>query len=233
MTNAINNYISHYKGIDRIYPSAFALKVFLGRFPDFSFRDENLQGRKILDLGFGDGRDIVLFSHLDLEVYGCEPELEVVEHRKEFFQNMNLNAELKTGINMSIPFENNFFDFLYSSAAMYYMPSKDHDIRDAMREANRVIKDQGYLIASFVTNKAHYIPSAEKVGNNLYRLTDPFFKQRNGQLIYAYDSESELRSDLEDSGFGNIRIGKFEVDWFGIPESLLMTICQKQVMLNE
>lgn len=221
------NYIGHYTKIDKVYPSAFALKVFLGKFPDFNFRDVNFTGKKILDLGFGDGRDMVLFHDLGFDVSGVEPEAAVVEHRKQRFEAAGIKADLKPGTNMEIPFDDEYFDFLYSSAAMYYMPSETHSIENALREANRVLKPGGHLITSFVTSRAHYIPSAEKIKNNLYKLTDPFFNQRKGQLIHAYDNEIDLKIDLVKINFVDIHLGSFEVNWFGVPESLILVVAKK------
>ena len=37
-------------------------------------------GKKILDVGFGDGRDLLLFNDLGFSSYGVEVNKEVVEH---------------------------------------------------------------------------------------------------------------------------------------------------------
>ena len=76
------NYINHYLNIKGVYPSVFELKMFLGKNPDLDLRDEDFHGKLILDVGFGDGRDLVLFHNLGFEVFGLEVNEQVVEHAK-------------------------------------------------------------------------------------------------------------------------------------------------------
>ncbi len=56
MDDSHKEYRNHYLKEKQIYPSVFALKLFLGNNPNLSLQVNSFKGKKILDVGFGDGR---------------------------------------------------------------------------------------------------------------------------------------------------------------------------------
>jgi SAM-dependent methyltransferase len=221
-----NPYIKHYQEIDKVYPSALALKIFKGKSPLFDFRSLDFSKLKILDLGFGDGRDLQLFVDLGFQTYGCEPNQDIVSHTIN--KHISPNLILKAGKNTEIPFEDNYFDFIYASASIYYLSNQDASIEDALKESNRCLKKGGYLIFTATTRNNHYIESAEKISKNVYKLQDPYFNQRPGQLIHVYNDEKEIFNDLARLGFAHDSfVGKFSADWLGVHESLFIVVSKK------
>ena len=219
-------YVKHYQEINKVYPSALALKIFKGKSPLFDFRSLDFTKLKILDLGFGDGRDLQLFADLGFQTYGCEPNPDILSHTKN--KHISPNLILKVGKNTEIPFEDNYFDFIYASASIYYLSDQNLSINDALKEAHRCLKKGGYLIFTATTPNNHYIASAEKISENVHKLQDPYFNQRPGQLIHVYKDEKEISSDLARLGFDNDSfVGKFSADWLGILESLFIVVSKK------
>jgi ubiquinone/menaquinone biosynthesis C-methylase UbiE len=203
-----------------------ALKIFKGKSPLFNFKSLDFSKLKLLDLGFGDGRDLQLFVDLGFQTYGCEPEREIVSHTRN--KHISPNLILKVGKNTEIPFEDNYFDFIYASASIYYLSNLDLSIEDALKESNRCLKKGGYLIFTATTPKNHYIESAEKISKNIYKLQDEYFNQRLGQLIHVYKDEKEISNDLTRLGFSHDSfVGKFSVDWLGVHESLFIVVSKK------
>ena len=219
-----NEYIQHYLGIENTYPSAFALKCFLGNNPQWSLKREELLGKTICDIGFGDGRDLNLFLDLGMEVSGLEPDPEVVKHTLKKFKSMSKTCDLRVGTNIEIPFGENTFDYVYSSAAIYYLPSAKYTIMDALFEVKRVLKPGGLFFVSFSTDVNHTVNGANWLDKNRIILEDAFYKFRKGQLYHVYNSTTEVHNDLLEVGIEPAYIGKYFVDWFGTEESWFICI---------
>ena len=91
---SVNYYRNHYLNIGKTYPSSFALKCFLGNNPELNLSRLDFSGKKICDIGFGDGRDLNLFLDLKMDVFGVEPDSTIVNHtKKKFYQNIQLNEK--------------------------------------------------------------------------------------------------------------------------------------------
>ena len=110
-----DRYRMHYLSIDQVYPSTLALKMFLSNNPDLNLLDHNFQNKKILDIGFGDGRDLVLFCQLGFETFGIEVDREVVSHTSSKFKKWGMKVDARVGFNDDTGYTSNFFDYVYSS----------------------------------------------------------------------------------------------------------------------
>ena len=149
-------YKQHYLKIHETYPSVFALKMFLGRNPKLNLRNIDFNSKNILDLGFGDGRDLNLFINLGFNVYGIEPNLSVVEHTLKKFNKLNMYPKLSKGNNIKTNLKDDFFDFVYASGSIYYMPNQNNTIIDAYNEAYRITKKNGFFLTISVVCKNFY-----------------------------------------------------------------------------
>ena len=75
-------YTKYYKGkkLSKLYPTEFVVRSFLGTYPNLKPNDKTFyKGKKVLDLGCGDGRNIPFLSDLGYRVYGLEINKEIVE----------------------------------------------------------------------------------------------------------------------------------------------------------
>ena len=133
---AYNNqkYIDHYLNIKDVYPSVFSLKMFLGNNPNLDLRDKDFSDKKILDIGFGDGRDLILFSRLGFQAYGVEIDEDVVNHTSSKFNSIN-NIKLSIGYNDKTGFEPNTFDYVYSVAALMYLRNESLNVHDILNHS--------------------------------------------------------------------------------------------------
>lgn len=220
-------YIEHYLKINHTYPSVFALKMFLGKNPLLNMKEVIFKNKTILDIGFGDGRDLNLFLDLQFNVYGIEPSPDVVKHTIKKFLNMENKPQLSAGTNINTNLKDNFFDFIYASGSIYYMPDQNKTITDAFSESYRICKKQGYFLGTLAKNNTHAVLNAEEIKPNLYILKDEFYNQRRGQVYHTYESSIEVKNDLLKSGFSNPIVCDYQVDWFGTKETLFMFLCQK------
>jgi len=108
---------------------------------------------KILDIGCGNGRNLLYFAKRGFKVYGLDFSKEMIEQAKEMFKKNKIEIKEKQLIvadMRNIPFENESFDYVISVASLHHLPKKDH--QEAIEEIKRVLKRNGECIIS-VWNK--------------------------------------------------------------------------------
>ena len=82
----INNYEKFYtnKKISKLYPNEFVIRIFKGNYPNFKIlKKEKYKKKKILDLSFGDGRNLFFLKDLGFNVYGTEISQKIVDNLKK------------------------------------------------------------------------------------------------------------------------------------------------------
>ena len=75
MTDSIQaRYDAFYRARDpsHVYPVEFVVRAFLGNYPRLQNDPGGYVGQRVLDLGFGDGRNMPLLVNLGMEVHGVE-----------------------------------------------------------------------------------------------------------------------------------------------------------------
>ena len=221
----MNNYLKHYKSITKVYPSVFALKIFLGKNPNLNLRNKKFKGKKILDIGFGDGRDIELFYDLGFNVFGVEPNSQVVSHTLSKFKKKKIN--LSVGTNCNLSFRNNSFDYIYGMASLMYLKNKETYLKNILSECYRVLKKNGLFFGSFTKIDSHITHKGRFIDKNRIILNDSFYNIRKGQLYHVHRSKKEVRKDLSKVGFKDIKITNFNADWFGTKDSFYLFVCKK------
>lgn len=115
------------------------------------FKERN--AKKILDLGSGTGRHVIYLAKQGFDVYGFDIAEEGIKITKEWLEKENLQANLKVGsIYDKLPYPDKFFDAIISTSAIHH--AKIEDIREAIRELERVLKLQGLIF--FVIRKRKF-----------------------------------------------------------------------------
>ena len=231
----MSNYVEYYKKLNQsVYPSEWVIRAFLGKYKnyispsrnkeDFEIDKHIFKNKKILDLGYGDGRNLNFFQDLEMLVYGIEAFEEVVLHSRELFP----WAILKYGRNCKIPFKNNEFDFLLASYSIYYL-DKGQTLLESLHEALRVIKPLGRIFFTLPTPENHYIQNAKKISSNQWILKDDFYNIRNGQIIETIDNEKNLNLLLDKLPIKSYQIAHWDVNWWGIKESSFIISATKDL----
>ena len=105
---------------------------------------------KILDLGCGNGRNLMPFSEKKFECHGVDFSVEMLINAKRYFEENKLNAVFEVGEMMSIPYEDNYFDYVICVAAFHHLNKKDQ--MKTLFEIKRVLKKGGKVYFS-VWNK--------------------------------------------------------------------------------
>lgn len=161
------------KKVINVYPTEFVTRIFLGTYPKLSV-DFNHRGKKVLDLRFGDGRNIPLLPDLGFQVFGIEVSSEICQKAKSNLSSMNLDAELTIGTNKNISFADQYSDVILAFHSIYYLDGKIK-IKENFAEVARVLKKGGYLIASLADESSYlFCKSISKEDNTRVIISDPY-----------------------------------------------------------
>lgn len=213
-------------GDRHIYPTEWIIRTLLGKYPSMVLDKEGYANSRVLDMGFGDGRNFPLLNNLDFELYGVETDEAIIATVRERLKDLVDELDLRVGSNSDIPFGSEYFDYLVASFSMYYL-SKGKTFRDNVLEYSRVIKKDGILITTLAEKKTFVFRDAIDRGNGEYEITNDPFNLRNGDRLQCFASESEIRSALSEH-FQNIRIGRSYNDYYGMHISYFMVVADRK-----
>ena len=130
-----------------VYPSEWVIRTLLGKYPKLNLDKSKYRGAKILDVGFGDGRNWPLLFNAGFDVYGIEITDDIIAMGNERARSLGMNATLKLGTNSAIPFADDYFDYVLASASCYYV-DKGTSFGDNVAEYSRVMKPGATLLAT-------------------------------------------------------------------------------------
>jgi len=101
----------------------------------------DLSGKKVLMLGCGTGEESIMLNDFGAtDIVGIDLSEESIRLARESYP----NCEFIVGDMHKLPFDDESFDFVYSSLAIHYSGTPD----DVYREIYRVLKDSGELLFS-------------------------------------------------------------------------------------
>lgn len=156
---------------------------------------ETLRGEgveRVLDLGFGLGRHVILFAREGFDTHGIEPTSSGFAYCEEWLKAEGLHADIRTGEMTELPYGDGFFDFVLSWNVIYHGTLSR--LRKALEEIRRVARKGGlvYLTMNSTRNK-HY-------GQGTEIEPDTFLNpmKMDGDLPHHYSDEGEVKALLED-----------------------------------
>jgi ubiquinone/menaquinone biosynthesis C-methylase UbiE len=198
----------------------------LGSYPGLSFDRSRYPGGKILDVGFGDGRNWPLLRNIGLKIHGVEITDEIVALGRQRAARLGIAATLETGRNARLPFEDEFFEYVLACHSCYYV-DKGTTFEDNVREAARVLKKGGYYIASLGEQSASIYDNSEDIGNGHVVIRNDPWGLRNGYVFKVFRTKDEVVESLS-GHFKNFSIGRCTDEYFGPIVSLFIVVCEKK-----
>ncbi len=158
------------------------------------FANQWKQG-KILDVGCGNGRNLVPFAKNGFESYGIDFGEEMIKEAKKFVKKQDVAVELKVADARELPFKDETFDYCISTAALHHIETNEGREK-ALSEINRVLKREGFAFIS-VWNRLQF--------RFLFRPSDTFepwnTKEETVYRYYHLFNYWEFKNLLEKTGF--------------------------------
>ncbi|MBI1984713.1 MAG: class I SAM-dependent methyltransferase [Candidatus Wildermuthbacteria bacterium] len=211
---------------DVMYPSEYVIRIFKGTYPRLRLGKNRFKGKKICDIGCGNGRNLMLLRRCGFKVWGVEINKKIAEGVKRNLKSAGIHAHVRVGSNGSLPFLNSYFDYALSWNACYYM-GDCADFNDYVKEFARVIKSGGYLIMSIPKKSSFIYKGSEtlKAGYKIIR-KDPF-GVRNGHVLRMFAGEKEIKKTFAPY-FKRFVFGSVQDDCFGLNYHWHLVVCQRR-----
>jgi ubiquinone/menaquinone biosynthesis C-methylase UbiE len=127
----------------------YKLYPFIRDFVNF----EAWSGKKVLEIGCGQGADLYEFARWGADVYGFDLTYKHCLISREFVRCLGKEGSFIQGNARSLPFDSSSFDLVYSFGVLLLI--RDLDV--AIREIQRVLKPDGTVITMFYNRLSlHY-----------------------------------------------------------------------------
>ena len=209
----------------RVYPTEFVVRTFLAAYPGLKFRRPE-RGSRILDVGFGDGRNTAFLCDQGLAVSGIEITAGIVEQTRSRLAQLGHAADLRVGRNSHIPFADGEFDYVLACHCCYYCDEGD-TFADNMREYARVMRTGGYLVASVANRRSYIFDGATECSDGSLRIAVDPYGNREGYRLQAFADSRQIEASL-DPFFTTFSFGSADNDYYGIFERVFWVVCQKK-----
>lgn len=219
--NAFDKWADAYKkysaeGIELMWPSETLVRLFKGDYvPGLN---KQYPGKKVIDVGFGNGNNLIFLASLGLSLFGTEVHEEICESVLKKLSRIGYKADLCKGTNCSIPFPDDEFDFLVSWNVIHY-EDNEQAIRNAIAEYKRVLKPGGRFFISTTGPEHKILKDSTTLGGHRYLIgrQDDF---RQGQIYFYFDSPNYIHYYFSDY-FKDVLVGRTHdflfteaLDWF-------------------
>lgn len=226
-TNLANKYDDFYRKRDpvHVYPVEFVVRAFLGNYPRLKTDSEAYPGKAVLDIGFGDGRNLPFLHNLGLNVYGVEISDEICRLTTARMARLGVSVTARVGRNRDIPFDGGAFDYVLACHACYYV-DRGTCFEDNAREIARVIKPGGSFVFSAPRATSYILRDAIDLGDGHMEVTNDPYGVRAGTILKKFDGESDIVAALS-SRFRDFAIGSCQNDFWGIEEHVWTVVCRK------
>ncbi len=227
MTSMAEKYEAYYNATaGGIFPTEWLIRTFKGRYPKLAFNVGELKGGKLLELGFGDGRNMPLFRDCGLLLHGTEISQKICDVADAKLQPFGIKADLRVGFNDRIPFPDALFDCVVGCHSFYYV-RPDTAFADNIAEAARALKQKGWLVLSLITPDCFLLDNAEAAGNGLYCCRSDPYGARDGALFQVFENEQQI-SETFAPWFDNFSFGHQFCDFYGLKTHYYLVVCQKK-----
>ena len=209
-----------------VYPTEWVIRTLLGSYPYLSLDKSKYTGARILDLGFGDGRNWPLLHNQGMKIHGVEITEDIVQLGHQRASALRIPVTLRVGRNSTIPFDDNFFDYLLACHSCYYV-DEDTRFQDNLREFVRVLKPGATFIASLPEPGSDIFNNCiEKEDGHVEIRNDPW-GLRNGYLFKWFKSKQDIHM-IFSPYFENLSIGFCCDNYFGVQINVWILVCQKK-----
>lgn len=218
---AFDKWVEEYKKLasddsEGMWPSETLIRLFKGDY--IPGLNKDYVGKKVLDVSFGIGNNLIFLASLGLSLGGTEVHEDICRMISAKLLRLGYETDLRVGTNRCLPFPDNEFEFLVSWNVIHY-EDNEQDLRSAIAEYCRVLKPGGRVFVSTTAPDHKILRESTTLGGHRYRIgrEDDF---RKGQVFFYFDAANYIHYYFSEC-FSNIMVGRTHdflftetLDWF-------------------
>jgi SAM-dependent methyltransferase len=208
------------------YPTEWVIRTFLGKYPDLNLDKSKYKDANLLDLGFGDCRNMPLLQNCRFKISGVEISNEIISLGNDKLAELGIDAELKKGSNTNIPFENEYFDYILACHSCYYM-DEGAFFNNNLAEIARVLKRGGTFIASLPAPDNFILKDCIKLENGHVIITNDIYNLRNGYVFRTFESKEDVINTFSPF-FKNIAVCHCADNFWGVQINFYIVAGEKK-----
>ena len=210
------------------WPSEYVIRILKGNYPNLNFDKKSFVGKKFLDMGCGDGRNLLVANQMGFNVCGVEITKELVNRIKENLSNSGLEKfDIREGTNDNIPFSDGEIDYMLSWNACYYMGNETNDFQNYVKEFARIIKKDGYLILSIPKETCFIYKDSKELRPGYQIIQNDPFNVRNGEVLRMFSSFEEIENSFGEY-FQDFKFASIHDDCFGFDYHWYLAVCKRK-----
>jgi ubiquinone/menaquinone biosynthesis C-methylase UbiE len=155
---------------------------------ELEFLKEHVKGGDtLLDIGCGNGRLLDMFDDINIQYTGIDFSKELIAIAKE---NRGDKGKFMYANALSLPFEDNSFDVVFSIAVLHHIPSRKNRVR-FVSEIYRVLKPKGVcVVTSWNTLQWKF---AKQHAKHFFKKIFTFSKLDFGDIIIPFGKKKRKR----------------------------------------
>jgi SAM-dependent methyltransferase len=209
-----------------IYPTEWVIRTFLGKYQNLNLDKAKYKNANLLDLGFGDCRNMPLLNDCGFKIHGVEIHEEIIASAELRLHELGITADLRLGTNASIPYQEDFFEYVLACHSCYYI-DKETSFNDNIIEIARILRKDGVFIASLPAPGNFILKDSVLLENGHIMITNDVFNLRNGYIFRTFENEEEVK-DVFSSLFKNISVCKCMDNFWGLQINFFIVSCEKK-----
>jgi len=209
-------YRSAGRGRELLWPTETLIRCCAGDYIPGFRRDHT--GELLLDVGFGNGNNLIYLNTLGFRLYGSEVDAAICAQVAAKLEGFGCTADLRVGTNRKLPFESSTFDVLTSWNVIHY-EDNDADMRAAIAEYARVLRPGGRMIVSTTGPDHKILRDSVSLGNHRYQIGRAD-DHRKGQVFFYFDTAGDAQAYFS-TAFEDVMVGRTHdelftetLDWF-------------------
>jgi SAM-dependent methyltransferase len=201
------------------------VRAYLGRYPRLTPPARPYAGDRVLDIGFGDGRNMALLAHLGMEVHGIEISEDICLRAVDRLARLGTVVEARVGRNHAIPYGDAFFQQVLACHSCYYV-DRGTCFADNVREIARVTAPGGRFVFSAPIGTSYIMRDARDLGDGHMEIARDPYGIRNGHILKKFDSEADLVGAIAPF-FTEVSVGSCRNDFWGIDEHVWVAVARR------
>ena len=148
--------------------------------------------KRVLDLGCGIGRHVILMAGNGFETYGIDLSQAGIEQCRQQLATGKLNADLTLGEIRALPYDDGFFDFVMAWNVIYH--SRRKDMRDVIKEIHRVLRVGGLFYLTLISKKSPWYGNGNEVETDTFENAE----KEDGSHLHHFSDERDVKDMLPD-----------------------------------